>query len=112
MTSNGLPKCGGSLISATEIVTSADCMSGVSCDSESSFICGAHNYELPGGVEQTRTCASIKYPPGFDPACPHAHDICIVTVSEPYSLTSRVNTICLPNAGQSFDDQTCILTGM
>ncbi|KAL6464004.1 hypothetical protein MHYP_G00283950 [Metynnis hypsauchen] len=101
--------CGGVLIKANWVLTSAQCVSGIAV---SLVVLGEHDLTVPEGKEQFFGVSAIYIHPSWNNDLTAGNDIALIRLTSDAILNSYVQLANLPPAGQILSGNTaCYITG-
>ena len=86
--------CGGTLISATHILTAAHCTVGYAASSMEVFV-GVH--DITDNQFNRVNVAEIIIHPNYEPQNSHNNDYSILRLAKPVTFTKKVRPACLPS---------------
>ncbi|MFI5831371.1 serine protease [Streptomyces sp. NPDC051578] len=106
ITVSGRLRCGGALVGADTVVTTAGCVSGVNASSLQ-IVAGEWQLDQVSGTEQRRVVADVVIHPDYN-AATHDSDLAVLHVSQPFVLNQSVAPITLVPQGS---DPVPLLSG-
>jgi len=112
-TTANLYQCGGSLIAPGVILTAAHCVNGfIQNPTELKIRCGEWDTqnETEPYPHQDRKVANLEIHPLFEPKNLF-NDFALLFTQEDFVLASHIDTVCLPNIDEVFDNERCFATG-
>ncbi|CAL4065867.1 unnamed protein product [Meganyctiphanes norvegica] len=90
-------QCGGTLVSDLHILTAAHCL--YSWDHiKFRVIVGDHHLDHEDAKQATHTVDKWTLHPEFQDVTPYSNDIAIIKLLKPVTMSSHVNTACLPTS--------------
>merc|ERR1712029_912933 len=106
---DGFHFCGASIISDRWLVTASHCLRGKTA-SEVKVVTGLHDLRQRVGNPKEYGIARIIMHPGYD-SLNKPVDITLLQTKTPIQMDSATSTVALPTQGQTFDGQTCQISG-
>merc|ERR1712149_140495 len=108
-TSWGFHFCGASIVSERWLVTAAHCVTGKSPNGVR-VVLGLHDQAQTVGNPETYRIAQIIAHPRYDGGS-ISNDITLLQTEQPIQFTDRIQAIALPEQDQTFNGQTCQISG-
>jgi len=108
-----LYQCGGSLIAPGVLLTAAHCVDKFRQNpSELKVRCGEWDtqHQTEPRPHQDRQVAALEIHPEFEPRNLQ-NDFAVLFTSQEFELADHIDTVCLPEAGETFSGTTCFATG-
>uniref|UniRef100_A0A0P5K476 Serine protease P76 n=1 Tax=Daphnia magna TaxID=35525 RepID=A0A0P5K476_9CRUS len=102
--------CGGSIYKSNWIITAAHCTDGTSVGSMS-IVAGEHSLSIDSGDEQYSDILSKTEHEAYSSRT-QENDICLLRLSSPLSLNTKVNVVRLPAQGaETAEGTNCVVSG-
>ncbi|XP_018431933.1 PREDICTED: ovochymase-1 [Nanorana parkeri] len=105
--------CGGSIVGTTEVVTAAHCVYFLSSQVRHlTVVAGEYDRTAVDAEQQNISVSSIKVHPKYRLDGSMSYDVALIYLSQPITMGSEVQPICLPQLGEKVDIGTlCVSSG-
>ncbi|XP_047473553.1 trypsin-1-like [Penaeus chinensis] len=104
--------CGGTIIASDFVVTAAHCVEGADFTSPKGLlvVAGEQDLEQDDGDEQQFHIEFIIEHPFYDPIT-YENDVALLRLAEPLVFNQLVAPLALPQPGQNFTSEMCLVSG-